>query len=556
MKKICLSLLALVFGLSWAQDKKDDHAFKVMKQLEIFNEAITELDQYYVDTLDVEKKLTEAIHYVMSSVDPYTEYYPESDSHVLKEMRTGKYAGIGSPIYYRPDLKRCVFNSPYFNMPAGKAGLRTGDIVLRIDSLDMTLKDGEDSQDFLSRVTDHLRGEAGSSFQLYVKRPFVKDSLLTFTLTRQMIVQPSVPFTYMTADSIGYIRLQSFIENTTAEFKRAFMALKQQGMKQLVIDLSQNGGGLMDEAVNLVGLFVPRGTKVVETKSKMTWIDEVSLTSEQPIDTQIPIAVMVDGATASAAEITSGALQDYDRAVIIGDRTYGKGLVQTTRQLPYNTSVKLTVSRYIIPSGRCVQAYKYENGRPVYQADSLAKTFYTQNGRPVKDGGGIMPDIEALDTLVSNVAAAIDGSLPFSDFCVRYRNTHDRIAPAKDFRLTEEEYESFKTFMLESDFKFQSNSNRILDLLKEAAKREDKTDFEASAEFKAIQEIFKPNLELDLIKNKAVLKELLEMRIIAMYYDSKGVFEYFESKDKAFQSALGVLRDSKTYHEILSGKKK
>lgn len=554
MKRLYLSLLALVCAFALAQQIKDDHTFKVMKHLEIFNKAFTELDQYYVDTLDVEQRLTDALHYVMHSVDPYTQFYPEEDSHVLKEMRTGKYAGIGSPIYYRPDIKRCVFNTPYATMPAGRAGLRTGDIVLRIDSLDMIQKEGENSQDFLSRVTDHLRGEAGSTFQLQIKRPFVKDSLLTFTLTRQMIEQPSVAFTHFTSDSIGFISLNSFIESTTTEFKRAFMRLKQQGMKKLIIDLGYNGGGLMDEAVKLVGLFVPRGTKIVETKSKLSWIDETSTTPDNPIDTQIPIVVLVDGGTASAAEITSGALQDYDRAVIVGQRTYGKGLVQVTRGLPYNTSLKVTVSRYIIPSGRCIQAYKYENGRPIYQTDSLSKTFYTTNGRPVKDGGGIMPDIVVKDSTISNLVSAIEGSLAFSDFCVRYRNTHDQIAPAKDFRLTEEDFNDFKEHMLKSDFKFNSDCNRVLDLLKEAAKREGRKNFEESPEFKNLQNLFKLNLAADIDQNKALLKEMLEMQIVSLFYDAKGVFEYFSPNNNSYQRGLEVLRNDKEYRDILKVK--
>ena len=555
MKKILIVLLAWLPIMAMAQEQQDSHAFKVMKHLEIFNKAYTELDPYYVDTLDAEKRLSDALHYLMASVDPYTDFFEEQNSHALREMRTGKYAGIGSPIYFRKDLNRAVFNHPYPEMPAGKVGLRTGDIVLRIDTMDMVPRKDEDGQAFLSRVTDHLRGEAGSSFQLCVKRPWVQDSLLTFTLTREMIARPSVSIVHLTPDSIGYIRLDNYIETTTQEVKRAFLSLKQQGMKQLVLDLRSNGGGLLHEAVGVVGLFMPRGTKVVETKSKLIWLDETSETTDMPIDTTIPIVVMVNEGTASAAEITSGALQDYDRAVIVGRRTYGKGLVQTTRELPYHTALKVTISKYIIPSGRCVQAYKYEKGEPVYQPDSLAKTFYTRNGRPVKDGGGILPDVIVEADTLPEFAFAIQGSTQTEDFCVKYQNTHPTIAPAKDFKLADAEFEDYKKFMKEQGYAYKSRATQLFKLLEDVAQREHIKDFADCEAYKAVKQMLVPPLESELNRHRDIIKELLEIELVRSYYSDQGVFDYSLSIDKEIQRAFEVLRNEQRYHEILSGKK-
>ena len=554
MKRFILAFFSFGFMVASATAQTDDHNLEVKKHLEVFNKAYTQLDLYYVDTLDAKKHLGNALNYLMQSLDPYTEFYKEEQSHELREMSTGKYAGIGSPIYFEPKSKRCVFNSPYPDMPAGKVGLRTGDQILSIDSVDMVQAADESSQEFLSRVTNNLRGEAGSSFTLRVKRPWVADSLLTFVLTRQIIERPSVEFVHLTPDSVGLIKLTSYIESTTREVKRAFVELKQRGMKQFVLDLRGNGGGLMQQAVDLVGLFMPSGTKVLETKGKQEWFNETSHTSDAPLDTDIPIAVLVDGGTASAAEITSGAFQDYDRAVIVGKRTYGKGLVQTSLTLPYNSAIKLTTSKYLIPSGRLIQAYKYEDGEPVYQPDSLAKTFYTRNGRPVKDGGGIMPDVVVSEEGIGEFVFTLMESRHVEDFTVRYRNTHESILPAKDFRLTDAEYEEFCNFIKERRFKPQLRTARLFDMLKDAAHYNKLTDIENSPEWKALYALIVPDVESMLRTNSEHIREMLEIYIVRNYYSDKGVEEYNVTRDNWLSKAIEILKDEAEYKRILGGK--
>ncbi len=554
MKRYFLVLIFLSFAAYTAMAQSSDHNIEVKKHLEIFNKAYTQLDLYYVDTLSAKKHIVNALQYLTQSLDPYTEFYAEEKSHELKELSTGKYAGIGSPIYFDTQAKRCVFNNPYPDMPAGKVGLRSGDLILSIDGVDMVPVEGESNQKFMTRVTDNLRGEAGTSFTLKVKRPWVDDSLLTFVLTRQMIERPSVNFTHLTADSIGLIQLTSYIESTTREMKRAIIALKQKGMKKLILDLRGNGGGLMQQAVEVVGLFMPRGTKVVETKGKQEWFNETSLTPEPPLDTDIPIAILVDGGTASAAEITSGALQDYDRAVIVGHRTYGKGLVQTSMNLPYNTAMKFTTSKYLIPSGRLIQAYKYEDGEPVYQADSLAKTFYTRNGRLVKDGGGIMPDVKGENEPVAEFLFALTESRHVEDFCVRYRNTHESIAPAKDFRISDEEYADFCNYLKEKNFKPKQRTVKLFDMLKEAARRNNQSDVENTPEWKALYAMLVPDLDSELQTHSKQIREMLDVFIIRNYYSDQGVEEYSLHTDKTFFKALEILRNEGEYSRILKGK--
>lgn len=551
MKTLFITLLSLSFAIHTGFAQKDEHNLSVKKNLEIFNKAYTQLERYYVDTIDSDKHVKQALQYLTQSLDPYTEFYTEEKSHELKEMSSGKYAGIGSPINYDEASQRCVFKYPYPDMPAGKAGLRTGDLILSIDSMDMKLGKDESSRDFLSRVTDNLRGEAGTTFTLRVKRPWVNDSILTLKLTRQIIERPSVVYTHLTADSIGYIHLTSFIESTTSEMKRAFVALKQKGMKKLVLDLRGNGGGLMLQAVNVVGMFMPIGTKVLETKGKMDWANDVNTTSEPPLDTEIPIAVLVNSSSASAAEITAGALQDYDRAVIVGTRTYGKGLVQSTLDLPYNTAMKVTTSKYLIPSGRLIQAYKYNNGVAEYMPDSLAKTFYTRNGRPVKDGGGITPDIKAEGDSIPDIVYSLSNTPITEDFCIRYRNTHDKIAAAKDFRLTDADYEAFCNFLKEKNFQLNNRIHRAFKILKETAHINGEKDIEDSEEWKALYNKLTPNLEAELRKHAADVKEILEVIIIENYYSEAGLEEYSIAKDEMVNKTFDVLRDMEGYEKTL-----
>ena len=341
MKKLWL-LFGWLLALPVAA-QKSSHNFEVAKQLDIFNALYKELDLYYVDTLEARKNIDNAILYMLDRLDPYTVYYPEDKTDELKQMTTGKYAGIGSVISFREKEDRCIIADPYEGMPAAEAGVRRGDIILAIDGKDVGTCGKQDQGSYSSTVSAALRGEPGTTFELRVRRP-TSGRTLNFKLTRRSVALPSVTFSNIVADSIGYVLLNGYTENTSRDLRLAIADLKQRGARRLVLDLRSNPGGLMMEAVNITGFFIPRGKEVLSTKGKVKEMNAVYKTQSDPLDPHIPLAVLVDGGTASSAEITSGALQDYDRAVIIGQRTYGKGLVQQPRELPYKGMLKLTTS--------------------------------------------------------------------------------------------------------------------------------------------------------------------------------------------------------------------
>ena len=373
-----------------------NHNFEVAKNLDIFNTLYRDLDLYYVDTLDARRNIDNAANYMLMMLDPYTEYYAEENADELKQLTTGKYAGVGMITVYRPDYKRCIVSKPFAGQPAAEAGVMAGDIIMGIDgkSIDVcTATTIEEQNAYATQTSSQLRGEPGTTFTLKVRRP-TTGRTLTFRITRRNIVVPSVSLSTLVTDSIGYIALSQFIEGTANEVRRALVDLKQQGARCLILDLRDNPGGVMEEAIKTVNLFIPRGREVVTTRGKVRELNHTYRTTLDAQDTDLPIIVLVNEGSASAAEITSGALQDYDRALIVGRRTYGKGLVQQSRELPYKARFKLTTGKYYIPSGRCVQAYKFKDGRPVHLPDSLSHEFRTANGRIVRDGGGITPDVE------------------------------------------------------------------------------------------------------------------------------------------------------------------
>ena len=379
-----------------------NHQLEVGKNLDIFNALYSNLDLFYVDTLNPKQTMTAAIDGMLRSLDPYTEYYPEEETKNLKMMLTGKYAGIGAVVKYHTRLKHVVIDEPYEGMPAAEVGLRKGDIILSIDDTTMTDKN-------VSFVSSHLRGDAGTSFVLKVKRPSTGKEM-KFKITRRNIQLPVLPYYGMRPGNIGYINLNQFTEGCAKEVRRAFIDLKNQGAKALIFDLRSNGGGSEMEAVDIVNLWVPQEQTVVENKGKVRQANRVYKTRLEPVDTVMPMVVLVNGETASASEITSGALQDLDRAVILGTRTYGKGLVQVPMDLPYNANVKITTAHYYIPSGRCIQAINYKRNGKERIADSLTSVFHTRGGREVRDGGGIMPDVEVKSDTMPNIAYYLSAS--------------------------------------------------------------------------------------------------------------------------------------------------
>ena len=545
MRKITLAIVMMLTTLLSAQNTVN-HNLEVAKQMEIFSTLYRYLDLMYVDTLNAEQVVGEGIKGMLNSLDPYTEYYPAADRKELKSMITGKYGGIGAIITYRSKDKRSVISEPYFGMPAYEAGLRMGDIILAIDGEDMTNKQ-------LSYVTEHLRGNAGTSFLLKYQRPGLKEPA-TAKITRRQIQMPAIPYYGMANDSVGFISFSQFTEDCAKVFRNAVIDLKRQGMSSLIIDLRANTGGSLSEAVDILNLFLPKDMTLVRTRGKLPQSGREYTTSKLPIDTVMPIVALVGNMTASASEIMSGTLQDLDRGVIMGTKTYGKGLVQTPIALPYNGNLKLTTAHYYIPSGRCVQAIKYKRGNNEVVADSLKKEFKTRNGRTVKDGGGIMPDIVITPDTIPNVVyyfnSALDSTSVLMDYVVDYVASHKTIAPARDFEISDEDYEDFKKKAIESGFQYDRESSKLLKQLKKVAEFEGYYN-RAKAEFDALEKKLAHDLSVELDHHKQEVKQAISSDIVACYYYQTGVIENSLRSDKLVQEALSLLADKSRYHKLL-----
>lgn len=533
---------------AWAQKEKN-HDFVVAKNMDVFTSIYKNLDMMYVDTLDADEVIGNGINAMLRSLDPYTEYYPESEVKELKNMLTGKYAGIGSVVRYNYQLGYTVINEPYEGMPAQEAGLKKGDIILSIN--DSTMKGKE-----VSYVSDRLRGEPGTSFILKVKRPST-GKVMKVKLTRRTIQMPFLPYYGLLDGGIGYINFNSFTDQCAKDVRRAFIDLKKQGAKKLVFDLRNNGGGSVSEAVSIVNMFLPKDKVVLTMKGKLQRANNEYKTTVEPIDTLMPIVVLVSGNTASAAEILSGSLQDYDRAIILGTRTYGKGLVQATMDLPYNGQMKLTTSKYYIPSGRCVQALNYKHAKGGYVEhvpDSLTKVFYTAGGREVRDGGGVKPDVEVKPDSLPNIAYYLAGTRDSNELMLNYEvdyiAKHPTIAPAKDFALTDADYEEFKARVLKADFKYDRETEKYLKDLMKLARFEGYYD-DAKPEFDALAKKLSHNVAKDLDYNKQYIKRLLENDIVAAYYYQGGAIRNSLRYDKQVKEAVRLLNTPEEYKKLL-----
>lgn len=547
-------VLAMVLAMpAWAQKEKN-HDFVVAKNMDVFTSIYKNLDMMYVDTLDADEVIGNGINAMLRSLDPYTEYYPESEVKELKNMLTGKYAGIGSVVRYNYQLGYTVISEPYEGMPAQEAGLKKGDIILSIN--DSTMKGKE-----VSYVSDRLRGEPGTSFILKVKRPST-GKVMKVKLTRRTIQMPFLPYYGLLDGGIGYINFNSFTDQCAKDVRRAFIDLKKQGAKKLVFDLRNNGGGSVSEAVSIVNMFLPKDKVVLTMKGKLQRANNEYKTTVEPIDTLMPIVVLVSGNTASAAEILSGSLQDYDRAIILGTRTYGKGLVQATMDLPYNGQMKLTTSKYYIPSGRCVQALNYKHAKGGYVEhvpDSLTKVFYTAGGREVRDGGGVKPDVEVKPDSLPNIAYYLAGARDSNELMLNYEvdyiAKHPTIAPAKDFALTDADYEEFKARVLKADFKYDRETEKYLKDLMKLARFEGYYD-DAKPEFDALAKKLSHNVAKDLDYNKQYIKRLLENDIVAAYYYQGGAIRNSLRYDKQVKEAVRLLNTPEEYKKLLSPSEK
>ena len=523
---------------------------EIARNLDIFNSIYKTLQTTYVDSIDAERSINRAITAMLRDIDPYTEYIPESEQEEFLTISTGEFGGIGAYIQQNKNGETLV-SEPQEGTPALKSGLKAGDVFITVDG-DTVTSIGSD------KVRERLRGQPGTDVTVTVRRPLAKgDTTLTMTITREKIEVRPVPYYGVVRDSIGYILLTTFNEKSADAVRDAVIELKKDPrVRGLALDLRGNGGGLLESAVKIVGFFVPKGTEVLTTKGRGLNNEKRYKTSSAPIDTNIPLAVLIDGGTASAAEITAGALQDLDRAVIIGTRSYGKGLVQSTRSLPYNGLLKVTIAKYYIPSGRLIQAIDYSHraadGAVSRIPDSLTTVYHTAAGREVRDGGGITPDIKIdypdINRLVYNI---VTGRYDF-DFATQYAASHDTIAPVEDFTVDDEIYDEFKAFIDPETFEYDKACETMVDELEEVAEKEGYLDDNVKAQIAELRNSLRHDLMKDLDTNRENISYYLASEILTRYYNNSGAIQHQVKNDDFVKEALRVLTNPEEYKKILS----
>lgn len=564
-KLLALSLALIYTFPTFAQEedvkkKEQERYFDINKNVNIFNSVLRELDMFYVDTVDVEKTVRTGIDYMLNSLDPYTVYFNEDDMKDFNFMTTGEYAGVGATVAHKDG--KIVFADPFEGKPAAKAGIKAGDIILSIDGKDMTTCEAKEGEAFArtlsSFVSNNLKGQPSTILEIMVER-FGEKKPLKFKVTREKIIIDPISYHDMLDDKTGYIKLTGFTDKSAMDMKNAYTDLKKQGMSSLIIDLRENGGGIMEEAVQIVNMFVPKGKLIVSTKGKLKQTDRTHKTTVEPLDTEIPLVVLIDEGSASASEIVAGALQDMDRAVLVGARTFGKGLVQLTREVPFGGGVKITTSKYYIPSGRCVQALDYSHrkadGTVTRVADSLTNVFYTEVGREVRDGGGITPDIKLDEEKVPTITYYLSNQYVIFDWVTQWVHKHKTIDAAKEFTISDEDYDSFKEYVKSKNFEYDRMSEKSMKQLKEIMEFEGymKT---AGDEFKALEEKLVPNLDRDLDTFKSDIVQMINAEVVKRYYYQKGEFAAGMKFDKGLRKAMEVITDAELYNKTLSAPEK
>lgn len=546
-KKFKLLFIALLIsGYAIVSYSFVDSYFEVSKNLDIFATLFRELNIYYVDETNPGDLMKKGIDDMLASLDPYTNYIPESEIEDYRYMTTGQYGGIGALI--RQDGDYVVISEPYEGFPAQKADLRAGDKILKINDTEAKGKKTED-------ISKFLKGQPSSTIKLLIEREGEKKPIEKI-INREEIKIKSVPYSGMISPEVGYIKLTGFTENAGGEVKEALLELKKNSsFKSLVLDLRGNPGGLLKEAVDIVNLFEEKGTDIVSTRGKIKDWDKTHKAANSPVDTDIPVAILIDRGSASASEIVSGALQDLDRGVVVGQRSYGKGLVQQTRPLSYNAQLKVTVAKYYTPSGRCIQALDYshrnEDGSVAKVPDSLITAFKTKNGRIVYDGGGVAPDVATETPKYSSILTSIVTKNLIFKYATKYRNTHNFIAPAKEFKLSDAEYDEFVAYLNDKDYDYTTRTEKTLDELKESAK-EDKSLDAINADIEALKTKVMHNKKDDLIKYKPEIKQFLEEEIASRYYFQNGRLESSLDEDIELKEAVALLKEQDRYKKILT----
>ena len=521
-----------------------DNYFEISKNIDIFTTLYKELNTFYVDEIDVGKLIKTSIDAMLESLDPYTSYIPESEIEDFRFMTTGQYGGIGAMITKRDDY--VIISEPYENFPAQKAGLMAGDVILEINGVSAKGKTTED-------VSKILKGQPNTSVNLLIERKNQKTPF-EVSFNREKISIASVPYSEYIKEGIAYIRLRSFTKNCANDLKNAIIDLKKdQNLNGLILDLRGNPGGLLNESVDIVNLFVEKGEEVVSTKGKIKSWDKSYFANKSPLDKEVPLVVLINSSSASASEIVSGAIQDLDRGIVIGQRSYGKGLVQQTRKLSYNAQLKLTVAKYYIPSGRCIQALDYSNrnedGSVGKVADSLMTTFKTRNGRTVKDGGGILPDIILEPEKYGMIISSLIKERLFFDYATEYRFLHDSISEKMIF--SDKDFEDFKIYISDKEYIYQTETEKKLEQLKEKASAE-KYFSEIEKEYDILSMKIQENKNDDLVKNKEQIREILTNEIVSRYYYQRGRIIAALNFDIEVEKAIEILQNTQLYNQILN----